>query len=473
VKNLASAFPNAPRVTLINPPFRRRVMRRYVASYFAPNFLLPPVDLLYVSSAANKLAGAQTTVIDAVAKSMTTDQAAAAIAATNPDVTFFQLGFATLEDDLKFCDRIRAETGVPAVAMGYLPTMFGKDLLEKTSIDAFVTGEPEIVFSELLGAWKEERSVGSIPGVIAREGDVIVIGPEPERIADLDALPMPDHAAVDLDDYNEPLLGKPVGAIFTGRGCPFSCTFCVRTFGKKLALRSAASVVEEARYLVRELGVKNLRIMDDTFNVDVKRAMEICEGFEKIGGFRWTALARLKPLDEKLVAAMKKSGCRRLYVGMESGSDRLLKLYKKGITVDAMRKSLATIKRYGIEVSAFFIVGGPDETREEFEASLALAKETKLDYVIVTRMQYWPGTELFEKTEGIELSLLPFYCRPADKASYDKLLDLEREFYRRFYLRPSMIFRQLAKNLTNIGQLAAGFAQVLRYVRSRFKEDLI
>lgn len=461
------------RVTLVNPPYPTPVMRRFVASYFAPNFLLPPTDLLYAAAAARELTGAETTIVDCIAKKLSDEQAVNAVAASKPDVVFAQVGFATLENDLQFCDRIKQATGALVVAMGYLPTVYAREVMEASQLDAIVRGEPELVFVELLRAWGDNAEPGEVEGLVLRKNGDIVFGPEPQRIADLDALPRPDHAGVDLHNYHEVLLGSPVAAIFTARGCPFACTFCVRTYGRQLALRSAQSVVDEAAFIVNELGVRNLRLMDDTFNIDRERVLAICAGLQKLQPLRWTALARLDQVDEKTLRAMADSGCKRLYVGVESGSDHMLDVYKKGMNLETMRRGLALIKAAGIEVSAFFIVGGPGETRADFEASLAFAKQTKLDYVIVTRLQYWPGTELFETTEGIETSIVPFVCRPADHAAYDKLLDLEREFYRRFYLRPAMIARHFSRLLTHPRDLLRSVAKLARYVFTRDERDFI
>lgn len=462
------------RVTLVNPPYDKPVMRRYVASYFAPNFLLPPTDLLYVSAALKSFIGAKTAVVDAIARRMNPDAAFEAIRETSPDAVFFQLGFATIDKDLAFADHVKKKLQVPVVGMGYLPTLFSREVMEASTLDAIVRGEPEYAFTHLVQAWREGRSPADIAGVVWREGGEIREGPPPHRIENLDALPICDHGAVDANLYNETLLGRPVAAVFTARGCPFGCTFCVRTYGRKLVVRKAQAVVEELAMIRNTLGVPNIRFMDDTFNADRNRVLAICEGILKLQLLRWTSLARLDRLDEQLLALMKKSGCKRLYVGVESGSDKMLNLYEKGIDLQNMRRGIELIRKAGIESSGFFIVGGPEESRADFEKSVAFAKGSGLDYVIVTRMQYWPGTKLWEDfKESMETSIVPFYCRPADKKTYDRLLELEREFYRRFYLRPGYILKQLRYLLTSPRDLLAGFYRLARYVLGRNPVDFI
>ncbi len=461
------------RLTLINPPYRKPVMRRYVASYFAPSFLLPPTDLLYVSAAARKFSDAQTTVLDAVARRWDEPATVTAVAATRPDALFVQLGFATLADDLRFVDAVRQATGKPVAAMGYLATMFPHEILAASTLDAVVRGEPELAFAELLRAWQAGTEPARAAGLVWRRGGEIVEGPPPERIADLDALPLPDHGAVDLHDYHETLLGRPIAAIFTARGCPFGCTFCVRTYGRQLVMRSAESVLREATHLVRDLGVRNLRFMDDTFNVDPARTHAICNGLAELAPLRWTALARLDRLDDETAHAMARSGCRRLFVGIESGSDRLLREYHKGETLAQMRDGIRMIRKAGIEASGFFIVGGPGETDDERAASVAFAIASRLDHVIVTRLQYWPGTEIFAQTPGIETSIVPFRCRPAETVAYDRLLEHERDFYRRFYLRPGYILKHLRYLLVHPRDLATSAIRLAKYLQGRELDDFI
>ncbi|MCZ7583477.1 MAG: B12-binding domain-containing radical SAM protein [Deltaproteobacteria bacterium] len=213
---------------------------------------------------------------------------------------------------------------MPVVAMGYLPTVMGPEIMAASDLDAVVQGEPEYAFAELLKAWREGREPAGVPGVLYRKDGAVAAGPPPRPVERFDDLPFPDHGAVDAIDYNEVMVGRRIASIFTARGCPYPCTFCVRSFGRRLSKRSPESVLAEVRHIVNDLGIRNLRIMDDTFTLDEDRAAEICEGFIKLGPVRWTALTRLDHLTEPLAGVMARSGCQRLYCGIESGAQRLL-----------------------------------------------------------------------------------------------------------------------------------------------------
>jgi radical SAM superfamily enzyme YgiQ (UPF0313 family) len=463
------------RITLVNPPYFKPVMRRFVASYFAPNFLLPPTDLLYVSAAAQKQLGAKTTVIDAIAKKLAVSETIERVSQTNPDWIFLQVGFATLTEDLAFVDKLKeAITGAQIAIMGYLPTVYPTEVLKMCKADFLIRGEPEKAFIDLVRAGAKDDSVSAIPGIGLRKKGEPILGPEPERIVDLDALPFPDHQAVDADDYNEPFIGRKVASIFTARGCPYDCTFCVRTYGRRLAMRSPESVVSEMKHVIETLGVTNFRFMDDTINIDPDRLIKICKGISQLPRpVKWACLARLDRISIELLSAMKTSGCRRLYVGIESGSQRILDRLKKKISIEQIRQSVALCKQAGIEVSGFFIVGVPGETREDFEASVAFAKSLNIDYIIVTRLQYWQGTDLTQ-TAGESLSASNFHTLiPKDHSAHQQAILREQEFYRRFYLRPGYIFKRAGHFLKNPKDLFYAGIKLLKYAFSKQGEDFI
>ncbi|MBZ0270916.1 radical SAM protein [bacterium] len=464
---------SAPRVTFVNPPFRRRVQRRFTASYFAPNFLMPPTDLLYAASSARAFAGAATHVLDAVAKSWTRESAIARVAETAPDVVFAQLGFATIEDDLEFCRGVRAATGARVVAMGYLPTVMPREVMEHSDLDAIVLGEPEIAFAELLNAWSNGGAADDVAGVWTRRGDAIVEGPPAKPVPNFDDLPFPDHAAVDANDYSEVLVGRRLAALFTARGCPYPCTFCVRTFGRRLSKRSAESVLTEARHVIRDLGIRNLRFMDDTFNIDEARAIAICEGLAAEGRLAWSALARIDHVTPASAQAMGRAGCKRVYVGVESGAQGVVDGYKKGLDLAAVAPGVKTMHDAGIEVSAFFIVGDPAETREDFEESVRLASRAKVDFVIVTRLQYHPGTALFDERRDQIDHPTPFEFVPRDRDAYARVLGREREFYRRFYLRPGYVLRRLSRILSHPRDALESLMRLGSFLLRPPKEDFI
>ena len=453
------------RVLLLNLPGRVRLMRRYVASYYAPNFLIPPLELMGLGAVARQRPGCQVRLLDCVAAGLELVPAVREAQRFRPDVVVSLLGFEVCGEDLDALAVFRrALQPATVLAFGYLASELPEQVLAHDACDGVLVGEPELTFAEVLERRSRGQGMAGIPGLAHREGGRVERGPERGRIRDLDALPWPDHSLLDARAYRESFMPRPIGAIMTARGCPHRCTFCVRTYGRELVLRSAASVADEVASLGR-MGIRHVRFMDDTFTVHRGRTLEICDRLGREKGLTWTALTRLNGLDDELLTAMA-----RLYVGVESGSQRILDGYDKGLTVEAIRETVPRIQAAGIEVSAFFIVGAPGETESDVEASLQLALELEPDYVIVTRLQYWPGTDLHARhRERLSFSLVPTRCEPLPEAgipSYADFLRWERDFYRRFYLRPAYIRRRAATLARSPADIAEGLARLASWVAS-------
>jgi anaerobic magnesium-protoporphyrin IX monomethyl ester cyclase len=455
---------------LLNLPHPRRVMRRWVASYYAPNFLIPPLELMGLGAIVREWKKDSVRLIDAIAEGWDIERVIAETRAEGPDLIVSLAGFNTFPSDMAALDQIA--TSVPEakiVCIGYLPGLFPRQVLERTRVDVVVRGEPEQTFSELYDALRPGGDLRQVAGIAYRENGSLRINPERGRIENLDSLPFPDHSLLRLDRYNESYLGRPIGVIMSERGCPFGCTYCVRTFGRRLVSRSAESILSEIEQLGRALRIRNIRFMDDTFTVNRTRLVRICEGLiERQLGIAWTCLTRVDVLDTELLALMKRSGCRRLYVGIESGSQRVLDFYHKGLTVAGIREKMAVIKESGIEASAFFIVGAPIETDADVDASIRLAIDLDLDYVIVTKTQFWPGTDLFE-THGQDVGFDLFSGEELlyAPAGYEKAREWQRRFYRRFYLRWRYIMKRLRTLATSPADVVVGFLKLCRYLLQR------
>jgi radical SAM superfamily enzyme YgiQ (UPF0313 family) len=231
----------------------------------------------------------------------------------------------------------------------------------------------------------------------------------------------------------------------------------VTTYGKKARFRSPENVARELEMLATRYGVRAVRFTDDTFGMQRELAMELCARLASLRrGPSWTTMARLELLDDELIAAMVTAGCRRVDTGFESGSQRFLDATHKGIRAEDMPGRVLRLRRAGLEVLGFFIVGFPGETPEELEASIELAIRSRLDYVVVTRLARWPGTELAAASCMIEPSDLfeqadPFEEPPAAA----RAAEAERHFYRRFYFRPAYVlprvFRFMSYPLQSLG----------------------
>lgn len=436
------------RVLLVNLPHPVRLQRRWVASYYAPNFLLPPLELL---SLAPALSGhAEVALVDAIAEGLDPAGVVEHYRSWAPDLVVALTGFAVLDADLRALGAIRDGLGAKSGVFGHLPTAEPAVIAARPEVDFVIRGEPELTLRDLCDRWPD---VADVPGLATADG----LAPPRPRVVDLDALPPPDHRRVDLSHYREPFQPGPIGVLESARGCAFGCTFCVRAYGRKMVYHSVDWILGAVDDL-RASGVRHLRFLDDTFTLDRSRVFELCAALRRDqGDLTWTALTRADRLDPAIATTLAASGCRRLYVGVESADEEVLARWEKGESLEQIRAGCAAARAAGIELSGFFVVGAEGETAADARRSADLAVELGLDFVIVTRLQLWPGTGLYARRGplpperwGIEAGDDPFA--------------LERALYRRFYLRPGHVVRQLRRAVTSPRDAAVGVAGLGRYV---------
>ena len=466
------------RVLLINLPHTYRLQRRYVASYYAPNFLIPPLELMTLGAVARQLPDWDVTLLDCMAEELDLDATLTRVRLLCPEVVVTMLGFEVCGDDLATLALVsRVLPRATVLAFGYLSTNRPEQVLEHGACHGLLLNEPEGTFRQVLEQLAHGQTLAQMAGMagLATRDDAgeVVVGPERPRIKDLDALPFADHSLVQREAYNESFMPRPTGAIMSARGCAHSCTYCVRTFGKQMAYRSAASLADEVLSLRRQ-GFDHVRFLDDTFTLKRQRVVQLCALLSRQpAGLTWTALTRLDRVDPELLDKMYRAGCRRLYVGVESISPRILELYKKRLTAEQICAGLAHIRASGIESSAFFIVGAPDETPAEIEQNIEFALEADPDYIIVTRIQYWPGTELFaDNVQRLRFSMFPTSCEPVPGEgimTHREYMRWEQQFYRRFYIRPRYMARRMGTLLRTPADVLEGLGRLTSFVTNKHR----
>lgn len=451
------------RVALLNLPHPVPVVRRYMCSYNSPIFLFPPIELLSTATTIRDWGGHEVLVRDSVAKRDTKESALAALEEFRPDLVLTILGFEILEDDLRVLRWLRRQ--MPATkfaAFGYYASVFPREILELAELDYVFQGEPEIAVAELCQALSDGRPTDNILGLSKRNGDgTCLTNPEQPRLRPLDELPVPDYGLVDIRAYSEMLMPRPFAVLQSARGCPYTCNFCVRSYGQKLTYRSPERILGDIDNLVSRFGVRAIRFTDDTFTAQPQRAIEICRGIQKqFPKLVWSCLSRVDTMDEPRAKAMAAAGCRRVWVGIESGSERVLKLYDKEYSTSDIRATVSLIRRHRMEVGAFFMVGHPEETVADFGETARLIKELDVDFATIGKTVAYPGTRLFDQYQDrIDFSLFPYKNVWREEGREKELERWEKRFFRDMYLRPTYVARQAGRMLQYPGtMLAAGKA---------------
>lgn len=281
---------------------------------------------------------------------------------------------------------------IKVVVGGTHPTLDPNGTISFDNYDYVVRGEGEYTLLDLLN----NTNLNKIDGLTFKNKDNNIINNRDRDFnKDLDALPFPIR-----DNFYSGNGKIDVGAIITSRGCPFQCTYCAspQIWKRKTNYRSVNNVLEELEYIVRHHNVSLIRFQDDTFTLNKKRAVEIFEGILERGlNFRWICDTRVDKLDKQLLSLMKKSGCIRIKIGVETGSDRILKRVKKGITTEQIRNAISLVREVGIPLTVYLMIGFPGETDEDVRKTIRFADEIKADYNSLGIIAPYYGTEMYEE----------------------------------------------------------------------------
>lgn len=360
------------------------------------------------------------------------------------------------------------------------PTVAPKETLKHACFDLAVLGEAEVTIIELIKALRKDKdNLAKIKGVGFKKDKRIIITPSRPFIKNLDTIPFPArHLLPPLEKY-QPSPGSyknlPVGIIITSRGCPFRCTFCNRNvFGEQARFRSPENVVNEMEILVKNFRAKEIRIWDDTFNLNPERVIQICQEILKRKlKFSWTCQARVNHVNLKMLRWMKRAGCWQISYGIESGNQEILNKIKKGITLKMVRQAVAKTKKANIEVKGFFMLGLPGDTEETMQETINFAKELDPDIAAFSITIPYPGTEIyqeairtgeikkvsFENYIPYETRRLPFVPKGLTAKA---IIAYQGRAYREFYFRPKIFFREFLKirNLTMLQAKIKGLLSV-------------
>ncbi len=344
------------------------------------------------------------------------------------------------------------------IAGGPHPSSFPEDTLADSDLDMICIGEGDFTLEEVVSG----ADLSTINGICYRKAEEIIVNPVKEYITDLNRLSFPAWGLFNLKNYKVPRLvcrKNPVGTMETSRGCVFGCTYCNKNiFGRTFRVKSAKRVVDEMEYML-DVGFREIHIMDDGFTTDINRAKQICELILARGlKFPWNLHngIRVSRVDREFLEKARDAGCYGITFGVESGDQTILNNIHKGITLDQVRQAFKWTKELGIETLAFFMLGLPGETEATMQKTIEFAKELDPDHTKASILLPLPGTPLysdFEREGYIKSKDWSLYNQHDPSGVYDHP-NLSWEtinhyyglFYRRFYLRPGTVWKQLKKD---------------------------
>jgi len=359
-------------------------------------------------------------------------------------------------------------TEAPIVLGGSHPTVLAAESVQMPGVDAVVRGEGEQTWVELCERLENVGSLHGVAGVTYERDGEIVHNPDRPMMENVDTLPFPAYHLFQMERYSnlQPTLDDVKGPsypILSSRGCPYRCNYCAQILPRGWRARSPESVVSEWRWLVNDLGAAELGVLDDSFNIDRQRVLDICDRLiaEGLNHVPWIMIngIRANLVDEELLLRMREAGCIRTAFGVESGNQRILdEVIHKQLTLDQVRAAFRAAKAVGMETIGFFIIGLPGETEETMEDTIRFACE--LDPVVAnfSMATPFPGTEMYEQVKQVGRLLVHDWHEFAffeNKAQFEtdempaELVERKwREAYRRFYLRPHRVARTVLRRRT-------------------------
>lgn len=461
------------KILLINPPDNLSNFLGH-GKQFVP--VLEPLGLLSVAAVARK-AGYDVEVLDAFAANLTIQDVKNYIIKREPDVvgmSSFVSNGAVIYEIGRWIKKSFPEIFV--IFGNIHASVYAEAFLKNGCCDCVVNGEGEEVFLEVLQALELNKDLNIPALAILRNGSYIAAR-EQAVVENLAGLPLPDRDLVDQRLYNFPSmtnmpysyrLGKVAKHMFTSRGCPFSCSFCV--VQKKLGRRcySSSQVLDEVSLLIQKYHTQYIFFMDPIFVYDKDRVIEICRLIKKHNiKFRWGCEGHINCIDDELICEMESAGCHDIAFGIESGAQHLLDNVHKGIRVDNIERCINLIKRKTkIKVSGLFILGLPGETPKDTLATIAFSKKLPLDMAQFSIFVPYPGSPVFYELAGkgeVDTALrkggtldVSVWQRYSSYISFTKndpvwvtsgltargLKRMQKKAIRDFYFRPKQLFYQ-------------------------------
>ncbi len=338
-------------------------------------------------------------------------------------------------------------------------------LKEFPQFDIVVMGEGEETILEVMERLSGKEKLSGIKGTAWRKGKQVMVEERRPLIHDLDSLPFPDRTLVSMKKYENSHASRGfsrkflnIAEIMTSRGCPNQCIFCAGhiNYGFKVRFRSIDNIMAEIVECKEKLGVNHVSVEDDTFTLNKKLVFEFCERIKKLG-ITWNCNTRVNTVSPEMLKAMVGSGCLKISFGVESGSQRMLDLMKKGITVEQVRQAFSWAREAGLKYGegTFMIGAHPDETMEDVRMTAGLMKEISPDFLSVAILNPYPGTEVYDimRSKGyiehfdwekfiIYGSVPPWRTK---NFTSQELFELQKKLLKDYYLRPRTMLRILSK----------------------------
>jgi len=383
---------------LAEDPKEQQIMKPY-----------PPLGILYLSSHLRSK-GFEPEIYDSTFGSR--EELVRILDQGPPGVVGIYGNLMTRANVLAIAERARAANWLVLLG-GPEPSNYSQEYLN-AGADLIVAGEAELAIERLMRADFDRDAWNSIPGLIFSDesGNPIRTGPA-ELLNNLDSQPWPDRERIDLSRYLDTWRthhGMSSVSIITARGCPYRCNWCSHSvYGHTHRRRSPKAVVDEIEWLLGRYSPDMLWIADDVFTIHHGWLSEYAAEMKRRGlRIPFECITRADRIDEKVATLMQDLGCMRVWIGSESGSQRILDSMERGVTVEQVRRAVALSKHHGMQTGMFLMWGYDGEELSDIEATVEHVKQCKPDVFFTTVSYPIKGTPYFQKVNQRLVTIRPW-----------------------------------------------------------------
>lgn len=448
------------RLLLINPPFTE------YGGLEGHGGKAAPLNLAYLASFLKKQRPSiKLSILDCEALSLDYAGIKSEIEKISPDIVGITAPTPAYNQVIEV-SKIVKEIGqdIKIILGGPHPTAFPLETVQEEVVDFSIYGEGESTLFELVQTIEKKGDFSLLNGIAFKDtlGKAHLTKPQP-LIKDLDSIPFPARDMLPLEIYFSPptkrVSNKKNGNMVTSRGCPYECTYCMARiiWNKKVRYRSVKNVVDEIEECVNKYGISEFNFHDELFTLRKNRTIEICREIKRRKlDIAWVCMVRVDYVWGDVLKEMKQAGCKKIMFGFESGSQEILDLMKKRVKVEQAYEAVKLVKRAGIKTAGNFMFGNIGETEQTIRESINLAKKLDTDTVAFFIASPYPGTEFYDiaKKRGYlrhdlqwkDFTLVSQANRPPlnlPGLDADRILELQKQAYKEYYLRVSYILKKL------------------------------
>ena len=438
--------------------------------YHRLGFLLPPLGLAYLASAAVEH-GHEVDILD-----LNLTGGREEIDFGRYDVVGISLDTSRYNRAVQIA-RTAMDRGKIVVIGGPHATFTADEILTRGISHYVVRGEGEAIFSGLLDILEGGGDPSELDGISFVSNGRVIENPDSPPQDDIGKIPFPARDILSMEKYKKlELGGRYITSLITSRGCPYNCDFCSssRFSGTLWRKREATDVVDEVESIVKDYGFGAVCFMDDCFTISPRRVIEICDEIKRRSiDVYWWCFSRgdiiLK--NEEMVKKMAESGCRYVFMGIESISDEILEGSHKNVKFRDSARAVELLKEYNIETMGSFIIGWPEETKEIIKRTFRLSKKLGLGGVQYSILTPFPGTEIYNRYRDriFETDWEKFDCHHSvmrlDNLEPREIEGLLKRGFFSFYFTPERIFRAVISPFLGRGVGLATIRKIWDYFK--------